>query len=227
MASLADAEFTLTSSGVRVAKVFSFCSTPEDGRGPMSSEPLRMHEGSMVSAWQLLSSISRKRRRSFPSRILHNAQPVDQGPPVHEVPEHTRSTFSRFPCILCQVLHTTWSHTFSCKWLRRPELPCNGVWDARLQQQTDKVCTRVMHSKYQHTRMLGCSSRLDKVCTRVKHSKYQHARSTFSRLPCVLCQGFYTTWSHTFSRKWLRRPRQSLHTSDAQQISARKDARLQ
>ena len=222
----------------------------------MSSEPLRMHEGSMVSAWQLLSSISRKRRRSFPSRILHNAQPVDQGPPVHEVPEHTRSTFSRFPCILCQVLHTTWSHTFSCKWLRRPELPRNGVWDARLQQQTDKVCTRVMHSKYQHTRMLGCSSRLDKVCTRVKHSKYQHARSTFSRmlgcssrldkvctrvkhskyqharatfsrLPCVLCQGFYTTWSHTFSRKWLRRPRQSLHTSDAQQISARKDARLQ
>ena len=55
--------------------------------------------------------------------------------------------------------------------------------------------------------MLGCSSRLDKVCTRVMHSKYQHARSTFSRLPCVLCQGLHTTWSHTLSRKWLRRPK--------------------
>ena len=64
-----------------------------------------------------------------------------------------------------------------------------------------------MHSKYQHARMLGCSSRLDKVCTRVMHSKYQHARSTFSRLPCVLCQGLHTTWSHTLSRKWLRRPK--------------------
>ena len=51
--------------------------------------------------------------------------------------------------------------------------------------------------------MIGCSSRLDRACTRVMHSKYQYARITFSRLPCALCQGLHTTWSHTFSRKWL------------------------
>ena len=54
--------------------------------------------------------------------------------------------------------------------------------------------------------MIGCSSRLDRACTLVMHSKYQYARITFSRLPCALCQGLHTTWSHTFSRKWLRRP---------------------
>ena len=111
--------------------------------------------------------------------------------PVHSLPRPSYDMVAHFPR----------------KWLRRPELLCKGVWDARLQQQTDKACTRVMHSKYQHVRMLGCSSRLDKVCTRVMHSNYQHARSTFSGLPCVLCQGLHTTWSHTFSRKWLRRPK--------------------
>ena len=102
----------------------------------MSSKLLRMHEGNTVPAWPMLSSTSQKRRRSFPSKILHNAQPVDQGSPAHEVPEHARSTFSRLSRILCQGLHTTWSHTFSRKWLRRQELLRKGVWDARLQQQT-------------------------------------------------------------------------------------------
>ena len=92
----------------------------------------REHGACMANAIQHFS----KEAEILSFKILHNAQPVDQGSPVHKVPEHARSTFSRLSRILCQGLHTTWSHTFSRKWLRRQELLRKGVWDARLQQQT-------------------------------------------------------------------------------------------